>query len=123
MFCRSFLSGKFKFVSGKCQGILFFPFCMNPATPPPPYLEFCLCFSVRDLDSLVFLLSKLCEEEQVNEPAFKVNGYIFRGSNSAIVIFASLLNLGQTLKGKNLLLEEQILSFKSWPHFKSAISS
>ena len=30
MFRRSFLSGKFEFVSGKCQGILFFPFCMNP---------------------------------------------------------------------------------------------
>ena len=30
MFCRSFSSGKFEFVSGKCQGILFFPFCMNP---------------------------------------------------------------------------------------------
>ena len=31
MFCRSVSSGKFEFVSGKCQGILFFPFCMNPA--------------------------------------------------------------------------------------------
>ena len=30
MFCRSFSSGKFEFVSGKCQGTLFFPFCMNP---------------------------------------------------------------------------------------------
>ena len=32
MFCRSrsFSSGKFEFVSGKCLGILFFPFRMNP---------------------------------------------------------------------------------------------
>ena len=27
---RSFSSGKFEFVSGKCQEIFFFPFCMNP---------------------------------------------------------------------------------------------
>ena len=41
---------------------------------------------------------------------FKVNGYTFRGSNSAILIFASLLSWG-------FLLREQILFFMSKPHF------
>ena len=38
-------------------------------------------------------------------------------------IFASLGSRGQLLNGKNLLLEEQILSFKSRPHFEGASSS
>ena len=47
---------------------------------------------------------------------YKVNAYIFMGSNSVSFIFASLLNGDQFLKKKNLLLlEEQILSFKSRP--------
>ena len=37
---------------------------------------------------------------------FKMNGYIFRGSNSAIFIFASFLNGGQ-------LLKERICSYRS----------
>ena len=40
-------------------------------------------------------------------------------SNSAIYIFASF-SMGSTLKGKNLLLMEQIHSFKSIPHFERA---
>ena len=43
----------------------------------------------------------------------KVYSYNFRGSNSAILIFASTPSqCGSSLKGKNLLLKEQILSFK-----------
>ena len=41
MFCRSFSSGKFEFVSGKCQGILFFPFCMNPDCNDTSFLTVC----------------------------------------------------------------------------------
>ena len=42
-----------------------------------------------------------------------VNKYIFKGSNSATLIFASLLYGGDQLsKEKNLLPQEQILSFK-----------
>ena len=37
-----------------------------------------------------------------------------QGSNSSI--FASLFNKGSTLEGKNLLLQEQILSFKRRLH-------
>ena len=50
----------------------------------------------------------------------KVNGYTFKDSNSSIFIFALLLSGdwvwggGSTLKGKNLLLYDQILSLKSW---------
>ena len=55
----------------------------------------------------------------------KVNGYISiffhqfsKGNNICDFMFASLeeknpLKMGSTLKGKNLLLREQILSFKS----------
>ena len=43
---------------------------------------------------------------------FKVNGYIFRGSNSAIFIFTSLLSWGQQFKEKKLIQQEKILSFK-----------
>ena len=39
----------------------------------------------------------------------------FSGEAIHIFIFASLLSGGQLFKGKNLLLEEQILSFKSRP--------
>ena len=41
------------------------------------------------------------------------NEYTLRGRNSTIFIFASLLIMGPTIEGKNLLLEEQILSYKS----------
>ena len=54
---------------------------------------------------------------------FKVNGYTFKGSNSAILIFDSLLNGSLLLKGKNFLLQEKILSFKSRPHFWKTSSS
>ena len=47
----------------------------------------------------------------------KVNGYAFRGSNPNIFYVVSLLNRVSTLKGKNLLLYEQNLSFTSRPHF------
>ena len=52
------------------------------------------------------------EKSKVSEVT-AVNGYTFRESNSAFFIFASLLYMGPTLEEKNLLLEEQILSFKS----------
>ena len=52
----------------------------------------------------------------------KVKWYIFRGSNSNFH-FCLLFQWGSTLKGKNLLLEEQILSFKSRPHFGGATLS
>ena len=45
--------------------------------------------------------------------SMKVNVYTYRGSNSSI--FASLFSKGQLLKKKNLLLQEQILFFKSRP--------
>ena len=60
----------------------------------------------------------------------KVYGYISviffliyaKGNNFWDFMVASLdealLKRGSTLKGKNLLLEEQILSFKSWPHWE-----
>ena len=38
-------------------------------------------------------------------------------------VFASLLNGDQTLKGKNLLLWEQILVFKCRSHFEKALLS
>ena len=44
---------------------------------------------------------------------FKVNKYTFWGRIFARIIFASFLSLGSTLKEKNLLLLEQILSFKN----------
>ena len=41
-------------------------------------------------------------------PDFKVHGYSFKGSNSAIFKFVSLvMKLESTLKGNNLLLKEQ----------------
>ena len=43
----------------------------------------------------------------------KENGYTFRGSKSAIFIF--FLQFQTSFVGKNLLLEEQILSLKSNP--------
>ena len=44
----------------------------------------------------------------------KMNGYVVRGSN---ITFSSILpsQLESILKGKNLLLGERILSFKSTP--------
>ena len=39
-----------------------------------------------------------------------MNGYALRGSNFGYYGFASINNRGSTLKGKNLLLLEQILS-------------
>ena len=42
------------------------------------------------------------------------NGYNIKGNNSDIEIFTSLISgRGATFKGKNLLLLEQILPFKS----------
>ena len=46
-----------------------------------------------------------------------INGYIFRGSNSVCFFVFCLHNKGQLLKEKNLLLWEQILSFKCRPLF------
>ena len=46
---------------------------------------------------------------------FKVIGYALKGSNSAILRFASLVSRGKPLKEKKLLLKEQILSFKCNP--------
>ena len=45
--------------------------------------------------------------------AVKVNGYTF-GQATLPFLFPS--QWGSTLKGKNLLLQEQILSFKNRPH-------
>ena len=42
----------------------------------------------------------------------KVNGYISRGSNSVILIFASLLNGSLLLKGKNLLLRSKFFPLR-----------
>ena len=44
------------------------------------------------------------------------------GSNSVTFSFPFPLNRGQLLKEKNLLLVEQILSFKCRPHFGKAPS-
>ena len=41
---------------------------------------------------------------------------IFRGSNSTILLFPS--QWGSSLKEKNMLFYEPILSFKSRPHFE-----
>ena len=41
----------------------------------------------------------------------KVTGYVFRGSNSVILVFASLLKRGQLLK-ERICSHEQILSCK-----------
>ena len=40
------------------------------------------------------------------------------GGNNSIFIFPAFSNGGQLSKGKNLLLYEQILSFKSKTHFQ-----
>ena len=45
----------------------------------------------------------------------QVNGYTIKGSSSAIFIFASLLNLDQPFKGKNLLPWEQSVYLISSP--------
>ena len=37
-FLAPILSGKFEFTSGKCQGILIFPKCMNPVNVKPCFL-------------------------------------------------------------------------------------
>ena len=54
---------------------------------------------------------------------FKVNRYPFRGSNSCHLHIFSPSQEGFTLKGKNLLLLEQILSCKSKPQFKKGYVS
>ena len=46
---------------------------------------------------------------------FKVNVYALKGSNSAILRFASLVSRGNPVKEKKLLIKEQILSFKCNP--------
>ena len=46
-----------------------------------------------------------------------MDGHIFRWNLDGL-IFACHLSEGSTLKEKNLLLKEQILSFKSRPHFE-----
>ena len=51
----------------------------------------------------------------------KVILYTFKGNTSAIFIFASCMGVKSELKEFALL--EQILSFKSRPHFKRAILS
>ena len=51
----------------------------------------------------------------------KVNMIIFRGSNSVIFHFFPV-NGGLTLTGKNLLLDEQILSFKIRPSFSKGFA-
>ena len=45
--------------------------------------------------------------------AFQKNGYIAKGSNYVVLISCLHFQFGSTLKEKNLLLEEQILSFSS----------
>ena len=50
-----------------------------------------------------------------------MNWSTFRGNNSAILSFASLLN--GDLRGNNLLPKEQILFFKIRPHLENALSS
>ena len=60
-----------------------------------------------------------------------MNGYTFKGSNFAIFIFASPAKCSTLnerfsresfLEGKNLLLKEQIISFKSRPNPERASS-
>ena len=53
-----------------------------------------------------------------DEMSLMVNGYTFRGNSSVIL---SLFLVGSTLKGKNLLLKDQILSFKGRPLFSRAL--
>ena len=55
----------------------------------------------------------LAENPLIN--SIKVNGYVDRGSNSTSL--HPFLG-GATLNGKNLLLQEQILPFKSISHVK-----
>ena len=42
-----------------------------------------------------------------------IHGYNFRGSNSAIFIFASFFNWESTLKGKILILEEKVFPIRA----------
>ena len=50
----------------------------------------------------------------INAPCiFSENNVILTCMNSCLVLWMRQLETGSTLKGKNLLLEEQILSFKS----------
>ena len=67
----------------------------------------------------------LSEPSQVQEkiPFNKVNGCFLRESNFNIFILASFSPMGSTLKGKNLLHEEQILYLKSRSPFWKARSS
>ena len=51
----------------------------------------------------------------------KVYGYTFRGSNSVIYIFASLLKRNLLTNKKKLLYLEQILFFKSKSQFARAV--
>ena len=87
---------------------------------------------IRDEDQFTFKESK-CHSIKL---AFIVNMLInhalthlskvnksFSGEATQLFIFASLLNGDQTLKGKNLLLWEQILVFKSRSHFEKVLLS
>ena len=72
----------------------------------------------------IFSLNKT-KQKKTKRTSFKVNWYLpcfsaifSKGDNFCVFLFASLddeafLKLGSTLKGKNLLLGEQILPFKS----------
>ena len=54
--------------------------------------------------------------------SLKLNAYSFRGSNCYLHICFPFQE-GFTLRGKNLLLLEQILSFKRKPQFEIAMSA
>ena len=78
------------------------------------------------MDILFFFLfdqTKCCQTQSNFASDVKVCGYTFRGSNSVVYIFASLLKRGLLLKGTILLLSEQILSFKSKSQFGRIMSA
>ena len=76
----------------------------------------------KTLYGLKYCLKGLLSPKEPTEK-LKVQGHNVRESNSAAFIFATFLTMESTLKGKSLLLEEQILSYQSRPHFKGVSSS
>ena len=87
---------------------------VNEPTVFKPLKLYCNLHSkiITEILILTFHLPYIEIQNFSNIWTLKVNGCTQKGSNS-IFIFAAPSNGGSTLKGKNLLLKEQILSFMS----------